>query len=235
MFCLIARDVDDCRSSRSERDISIIRQTVDITAVYLGAAIRRENSRYFSILYRHHNLAKLNSESKTQGGNGGSWTYKVSIKIRRRSYIFWRHFSNPNKTPVLHATFESSSSISIKWDAYLTFLTPLSIKWDAYLTFLTFIIFDNYAISAITFGWFTQNTLFFLYAQLSTETLKYCYIFFEKHTYKSMFLFHKCFHNVAKIMRILPPNGGPQINRCDVYRQRFTYRYLGHRPNHRTQ
>ena len=77
-------------------------QTVDITAVYLGAAIRRENSRYFSILYRHHNLAKLNSESKTQGGNGGSWTYKVSIKIRRRSYIFWRHFSNPNKTLVLH-------------------------------------------------------------------------------------------------------------------------------------
>ena len=44
------------------------------------------------------------------------------------------------------ATFESSSSISIKWDAYLTFLTPLSIKWDAYVTFLTFIIFDNYAI-----------------------------------------------------------------------------------------
>ena len=127
---------------------------IDITAVYLGAAIRRENSRYFSILYRHHNLAKLNSESKTQGGYGGSWTYKVSIKwdayltfsdatfqikMRRLSYIS-------------DATFESSSSISIKWDAYLTFLTPLSIKWDAYVTFLTFIIFDNYAISAITFG-----------------------------------------------------------------------------------
>ena len=86
---------------------------IDITAVYLGAAIRRENSRYFSILYRHHNLAKLNSESKTQGGNGGSWTYKVSIKIRRRSYIFWRHFSNPNKTPILHFSRHISHHIRV--------------------------------------------------------------------------------------------------------------------------
>ena len=57
-----------------------------VTAVYLGAAVRRENSRYFPILYRHRTLAKLISESKIRCGNGMSEKYVLFWRIGQKRW-----------------------------------------------------------------------------------------------------------------------------------------------------
>ena len=89
----------------------------------MGAAVRRENSWYFPILYRHRTLVKLTSESKTHLGNGGSWKYMLfhAFFMLFVLHFIWRQMQNQviRLSYILTPLFKSMIRLSYISDATL--------------------------------------------------------------------------------------------------------------------